>query len=302
MLTGPWPKKWKDAKGTTFNVYPTAYQGVLNYGLDRKHAFAGVFPTAESVAIRARGNGEDPRDGLRLVDFGGPTGGFGAIPQAATGGLQASGLHPVRMTAGETLYRFGDTGQHKGGWWVSRESLYRILLRVEPKQEGLPGVRGGAELNIRDYARRYSEVLGEWSIGPSGNRMKYLFATQLRGTVMVFRGMGATQRSKEVRVVPSSDGAAQAVTYEHMADDNRQVFIPNIYARIDSPAVGEPAFFAPVVKWHPEVLEQCLVPLLKQRIARGDGYRAIITDVEAWMMRGDRRATFGGLTPPELSG
>jgi hypothetical protein len=161
----------------------------------------------------------------------------------------------------------------------------------------MPGVRGGAELNIRDYARKYSEVLGEW-----GSMMKYLFATQLRGAVMAFRGMGAAQRSKEVLLLPGTDGAPHAVSYEHLADDNRQIFIPNVYARIDGAQLGEPAFFAPVVKWHPEVLERCLVPMIRQRLARRDGYRAIITDVEAWMMRGDRRALFGGLTPPELSG
>ncbi|TKD13316.1 hypothetical protein [Polyangium fumosum] len=294
-LIGPWPKKWKDTRNVTFDVYPTAYQGTLNYGLSRQHALGGIFPTAESLAARARG--ESPRDELTLVDKPIPSGGFGNIPRAATGGMQAAGLQAVRLNIGETLYRFGDAGGHKGGWWSGREGLFRILLRVEPTQQGMPGVRGGSELGIRDYARKYSEVLGEW-----GSQMKYLYATQLRGAVMAFRGMGASQRSKEITMIEGADGRPHAVTYEHMSDDNRQIFIPNVYTRIDGAPPGEPAFFAPVVKWHPEVLEQCLVPLIRTRLGRGEKYRAIIGDVEAWMMRGDRKAQFGDLTPPALSG
>jgi hypothetical protein len=292
--TGQWPLSWTDGRGNTFEVYPTVHQGVLNYKLDRKHAFAGIFPTAESVALRAKG--KDAFDELSLLDKPNPSGGFGRVPRAAMGGMQAAGLQPVRLRPSETLYRFGDAGEHKGGWWTSREGLFRILLRAEPSAEGMPGVRGGSELNIRDYARKYSEVLGEW-----GSHMKYLYATQLRGTVMAFRGMGASQRSKEILRVPASDGMSEAVSYEHMTDDNRQLYIPNVYTRVDGPAPGEPAFFGPVVKWHPEVLERSLVPLIKQRLRRGETYRVIIADVETWMIRGNRKAQFADLTPPDLS-
>lgn len=292
---GPWPQPWTDPRGKRFQVYPTAHMGTLNYGLSKEHAFAGIFPTAESVAARERG--ENPRDELTLVDQGTQNDGFGKIPLAATGGMQAAGLAAIRLPVGETLYRFGDQGGYKGGWWSSRESLFRILLRVEPAAKGLPGVQGGSELSIRDYARKYSEVLGEWK-----SLMKYLYATRLRGAVMAFHGMGAAQRSEKLQVITNPDGSGHAVTYEHLADDNRQIFIPNLFARIDGAVVGEPAFFAPVVKWHPEVLEQCLVPMIRMRLGRGETYRQIIGDVEDWMMLGNRRATFGGLTPPLVGG
>jgi hypothetical protein len=292
---GPWPQKWTSTNvpKVTFDVYPTAYMGTLNYGLNQHHAVMKVFPTAESVMARARG--EDPRDQLTLLDQPGPSGGFGKIPRSATGGLQLSGLHVIRLNAGDTLYRFGDTGKHNGGWWIDRRALMRILLRVEPAKDGLPGVRNGTELNIRDYARKYCEVLTEWK-----SNMKYLYATRLQGAVMAFGGMGAAQRSKDVITIANPDGSAHAVTYEHLADDNRQIFIPNVYTRVDNALPREPRFFGPIAKWHPEVLEQCLVPLVRERFARNETYRQIITDVEAWMVGGNRKALFGGLTPPAL--
>lgn len=292
---GPWPQKWTwtNIPKVTFDVYPTAYLGTLNYGLSQHHAVMGVFPTAESVMARTRG--QDPRDQLSLLDQPNPSGGFGNVPRSATGGLQLTGLQVIRLNVGDTLYRFGDVGGHKGGWWIDRRAIMRMLLRVEPAKEGLPGVRGGAEYNIRDYARKYCEVLTEWQ-----SKMKYIYATRLQGPVMAFGGMGAAQRSKNIMTIANADGSAHAVTYEHLADDNRQIYIPNVYARVDNALPGEPRFFAPVVKWHPEVLEQCLVPLIRQRIARKESMRQIITDVEAWMVGGSRKALFGGLTPPAL--
>ncbi len=147
---GPWPQKWTGANlhRWTFDIYPTAYQGVLNYGPHMNHAIAGMFPTAESAMARERG--EDGREMLTLIDQPNPSGGFGNVPRSATGGLQRSGMSVIRLNAGETLYRFGDDGGHKGGWWIDRRGIMRILLRAEPENDGMPGVRGGAELNIRD--------------------------------------------------------------------------------------------------------------------------------------------------------
>jgi hypothetical protein len=293
---GPWPQKFTfgNVHRWTFDIYPTAYMGTLNYGLQMHHAIAGIFPTAESALARERG--QKARDELTLIDQPEPSGGFGNVPRSATGGLQRAGMSVIRLNLGETLYRFGDEGGHKGGWWIDRRGLMRILLRVEPGREGLPGVRGGAELSIRDYARKYCEVLTEWK-----SRMKYIYATRLQGAVMAFGGMGAAQRSKNVLTIANSDGSGHAVTYEHLDDDNRQIFIPNVYDRVDNALPGEPRFFSSPVKWHPEVLEQCLVPLIRERFARKDNMRQIITDVEAWMVGGNRKAAFGNLTPPPLS-
>ena len=292
---GPWPQKWTGANGHrwTFDVYPTAHQGILNYGLQMHHAISGMFPTAESVL--ARQQGKDGREQLSLIDQATQKGGFGNVPRSASGGLQFTGMNVIRLSVGQTLYRFGDENGHKGGWWIDRRGLMRILLRVEPAKDGMPGVQRGSEYNIRDYARKYCEVLTEW-----GSKMKYIFATRLQGTVMAFGGMGAAQRSKDVLTISNADGTAHAVTYEHLDDDNRQIFIPNVYARIDGPPPGEPRFFAPHVKWHPEVLEQCLVPLIRERLARKDKLRVVMTDVETWMMGGKRNAMFGDLTPPAL--
>jgi hypothetical protein len=250
----------------------------------------GIFPTAESVMARTRG--QDGYDQLTLLDQPNPSGGFGNVPRSATGGLRVGGLHAIRLNVGETLYRFGDDGGHKGGWWIDRRGLMRILLRIEPAQNGLPGVRGGTEFNIRDYARKYCEVLTEWK-----SKMKYIYATRLQGAVMAFGGMGAAQRSKNILTLANSDGTPHAVTYEHLADDNRQIYIPNAFTRIDNAVPGEPRFFSAPIKWHPEVLEQSLVPMVRERITRKDNIRQIITDVEAWMLGGSRKAPFGGITP-----
>ena len=283
---GPWPQVWADAKGNRFDIYPTAYSGVLNYGLDKKHAISGIFPTAETVM--AREAGESVRDELTLINRSGPS--AGPTPAAATGGMQLAGCNAVRLNSGTTLYRFGDDGGHKGGWWTERDGLFRMLLRVEPAAEGLPGVKDGSRYTLRDYARLYSEVLTEWK-----SKMKYLFATRLQGPIMAFRGRGAAQRSAEVLEMVDASGAPIAVTYEHMADDNRQLFVPNIYARIDGPVGAEPKFFSNVVKWHPEVLEHHLVPMIRDALDRGQRYREMIGDIESWMMRGDRRAPLGGV-------
>ncbi len=161
----------------------------------------------------------------------------------------------------------------------------RILLRVEPAAKGLQGVQGGAELNIRDYARKYSEVLTEWE-----NGMRYVYCTRLRAPVWAFRGMGADQRSKEIETVMDQHGNPTAITYEHMKDDNMQTFIPNVFGRVDAPKPGEPLFFAPTVKWLPEVLEHDLVPQVRAHMSGYNSMKKLFVAVDDWMMGGDRHS------------
>ena len=282
-----YPKKYRDRNGITYDVYPTAWRNVLNYGLERKHAIGGVFVTAESLKIREAnakkplGQQERPYDELSLLDDPSKRTGGGPTPHAATGGMQLARFSVIRIEAGTTLYRFGDEGGYNGCWWSDRKALMRMLLRIEPDQDGLAGVRGGSQYNIRDYARRYSEVLGEW-----GSLMKYMFATRVQSAIMAFRGMGAAQRSK-ISEVKTSTGM-DSITYEHMADDNIQIYIPNAFGRVAGPKPGEPSFFTPPVKWHPEVLEHNLVPLIKEHMEAGVSMKKIMPAVETWMMDRDR--------------
>lgn len=264
----PIPWSWN---GHTFDVYPTVYRRILNYGLNRQHAHRRIFPTEESIEQRII------NPGWKFDELGN-----------LAGGMQLSRMAVIRLTAGTTLYRFGDTGGHEGGWWTSRDGMFRMLLKVEPRRAGLPGVVDGQELTLRDYARKYSEVLTEW-----GNGMRYMFCTRLRGPVMAFRGMGASQQAKVYQLeIPGSGGQTAGTIVEKMNDDNRQIFIPNVFGRIDAPPQGEPSFFSPVRKWLPEVLEQRLTPAILERLQAGDTYRYIVPDMENWLMSGNKRTPF----------
>ncbi|MFT5435208.1 MAG: hypothetical protein ACI9OJ_005925 [Myxococcota bacterium] len=266
---GPWPQTWRAPTGNRFDVNPTAHRGTLNYGLTRRHALMGVFPTAESV--KELEAGRPPRHEV-----------------GAVGGMQRGAVSVTELKAGTTLYRFGPAGNgHKGGWWTSRDGLFRMLLRVEPRVDGMPGVHGGSELNLRDYARKYSEVLSDWS------DMKFIYGTRLLGNVVAFCGMGAAQATAPLEI-HDAHGNIVGMVAEKMSDDNRQILIPNIYARIDGPPPREPRFFSPVVRMHPEAVEAKLVPAIRRRLANGDRYRNIIPDVEAWMMRGRWREPLNG--------
>ena len=265
-----YPIRW-DWNGHTFDVYPTVYRRILNYGLNRQHAHRGIFPTEESIEQRI----VDPNFGYDKLDN-------------LSGGMQLSRMSVVRLTAGTTLYRFGDTGGHKGGWWTSRDGMFRMLLKVEPKKPGLPGVAGGNELNLRDYARKYSEILTEW-----GSGLRYMFCTRLRGPVMAFRGMGAAQQGQVYQIaVPGTEDELAGTVVEKMNDDNRQIFIPNVFNRIDGPSGNEPSFFSPVRKWIPEILEQRLTPAILERLRAGDSYRYIVPDMEDWLLSGNKSQPF----------
>jgi hypothetical protein len=293
-MTHMWPRRWADDRGRQFDVYPTAYQGELNYKLSDHHARIGIFPTAESLAVRDANDAlifgapkADPRDALSILDDPSKRASAGPSPAKSLGGMQGGSFKAVRLDSGAFLFRFGDPDKRVGGWWSDRRAMIRILLRVEPAAAGLQGVRGGSELNIRDYARKYSEVLNEWS-----NGMRYVWCTRTMGAISGFRGMGADQRSERIETVLDIDGNPCAITYEHMNDDNIQLFIPNVFGRVDAPKPGEPAFFSAMVKWLPEVLEVNLVPQVREAMERKESMKKIFLGVEDWLMGGNRHATF----------
>ena len=110
---------------------------------------------------------------------------------------------------------------------------------------------------------------------------------------MAFRGMGASQQATVYQLeVPGQAGQTAGTIVEKMNDDNRQIFIPNVFGRIDAPPLGEPSFFSPVRKWLPEVLEQRLTPAILERLQAGDTYRYIVPDMENWLMSGNKRTPF----------
>lgn len=289
-----WPRRWTDERGNSYDVYPTAYQGELNYKLSDHHARTGLFPTAESLAVRDANAAvplgapkANPFDGLSILDNPTLRAQAGPSPTKGIGGMQGGRFKSVRLDPGTFLFRFGDPDKRVGGWWSDRRAMLRILLRVEPAVKGLQGVRGGAELNIRDYARKYSEVLSEWQ-----NGMRYVWCTRTMGAIWGFRGLGADQRSEKIETVLDQFGNPVAITYEHMNDDNLQLFLPNVFGRVDAPKPGEPLFFSAMVKWLPEVLEANLVPQLREAMERKESMKKIFLGVEDWLMGGNRHAQF----------
>ena len=269
--TKPLELKHAAFKGGAVDVWPKAHEGTLNYGLDMKHLEAhwdslgekkpdpnaGFFPTAESLALRAKG--EAPRDGLGNI----------------RGGLNAKKVvHVITLTKGKYVFRFAQDNKKDpaalfcGPWWTTSLGFENMLSRVGATYENSAiGVAGGKDLKLRDYARKYSAVFTDWSA------MDVVGVCQVLAPIRCFMGHGAELARSDVKVVV--DGI-ERVASETFDDSNVQLYIPNLWGQLGT-------YLSKPKTWTPEQIDALLSKTIQDMRKKGttlsERKRAIVTEL-----------------------
>lgn len=192
----------------TYKVYPRVYWNTLNYGLTLENYQTGLFPVAESLLLRAKG--EPTRDELPGLE----------------GGMRTPRV--VTLQPGQPLFRFARRNQGEADftapWWISKSGFEAVLARL--RRPATPQGPGDSSMSLRAYARRHAAVFVEW------HAMDVIGMAFVQKPIRCFMGLGN-------EILPA-DAAGPG------PDSNVQLYVPNLQGQLGPGGhLSQPSVWAP---------------------------------------------------------